>query len=182
MLFCSPLQHAVIHQPGSVHAYLLQPHCPNSCLPSLFDSGRMLCLSPTCSSLELTPWQIASGVFINNAGQAQPLGFFHEFPAETVDSLVAINCASVVKATHAVLPSMLARGRGAFVNIASVAGVPVSTPLLSLYSSTKSFVIQFSLSLSDEYKDKGIDFQVSAPPGITCMASCTEGMYCSLVC
>jgi hypothetical protein len=88
-----------------------------------------------------------------------------------VDNLVAINCASVVKATYAVLPSMLARGRGAIVNISSAAGVPVSLPMVSLYSSTKSFVIQFSLSLSDEYKDKGIDFQVRPPPGIICMSS-----------
>jgi short-subunit dehydrogenase len=99
-------------------------------------------------------------VFINNAGQSNTRDFNHNLSAETVDNLVAINCASVVKATYAVLPSMLARGRGAIVNIASVAGVPVSVPTLSLYSSTKRFVIQFSLSLSDEYKDKGIDVQV----------------------
>jgi short-subunit dehydrogenase len=117
-------------------------------------------------------------VFINNAAQGQTPGFFHELTAETVDDLVAINCASIVKATHAVLPSMLARGRGAVVNISSAGGVPVSTPLLSLYAATKTFVIQFSMSLSDEYKDKGIDVQVSPPPGITCMSSCTEGMCC----
>jgi 17beta-estradiol 17-dehydrogenase / very-long-chain 3-oxoacyl-CoA reductase len=120
-------------------------------------------------------------VFINNAAQGQTPDFFHELTAESIDNLVAINCASIVKATHAVLPSMLARGRGAIVNISSAGGVPVSTPLLSLYASTKTFVIQFSLSLSDEYKDKGIDVQVSAPSHLTCMSSCTEAMCCSLV-
>jgi short-subunit dehydrogenase len=115
-------------------------------------------------------------VFINNAGHTQPLSFFHELPAETVDNLVAINCASAVKATYVVLPSMLARGRGAIINIASVTGVPASTPLFSLYASTKTFVIQFSMSLSDEYKDKGIDFQVRPLPGVTCMSLRTDGM------
>jgi short-subunit dehydrogenase len=110
-------------------------------------------------------------VFINNAAQSPPPDFYHNLSAEMADNLVAINCASVVKATYAVLPSMLARGKGAIVNISSVAGVPASLPMVSLYSATKSFVIQLSLSLSDEYKDKGIDVQVRPPPGITCKSS-----------
>jgi short-subunit dehydrogenase len=134
-------------------------------------------------------------VFINNAALSPPSGFYHKLSAEMVDNLVAINCASVVKATYAVLPSMLARGKGAIVNVSSVAGVPASRPMASLYSSTKSFVIQFSLSLSDEYKDKGIDIQVRPPSGIMCMSSTgparekkkiiiteTRVIYCTFVC
>jgi 17beta-estradiol 17-dehydrogenase / very-long-chain 3-oxoacyl-CoA reductase len=74
---------------------------------------------------------------------------------------VAINCAAMVKATLAVLPGMLARGKGAIVNISSGAGTPVATPLLAVYGASKAFVDHFTLSLAEEYKGKGIDFQVT---------------------
>ena len=80
-----------------------------------------------------------------------------------MDSVVAINCAAVVKATHAVLPTMLTRGRGAIVNISSIAGTMESTPYISVYGSTKAFVDHFTLSLADEYRHQGIDIQVKSP-------------------
>ena len=103
-------------------------------------------------------------MFINNAGQATSPAFMHELTAAEVDNTVAINCAAVVKATHAVLPAMLARGRGAIVNISSVAATPKATPYFSVYSATKAFVDHFTLSLADEYHHQGIDIQVNSSP------------------
>ncbi|CAD6336858.1 unnamed protein product [Miscanthus lutarioriparius] len=66
--------------------------------------------------------------------------------------------------TAAVLPRMLARRRGAIVNVGSGSTVAVpSFPLYTVYSSTKKYVAQLSRSLYVEYKSKGIDIQYQVP-------------------
>ena len=99
-------------------------------------------------------------MFINNAGQATDPAFAHENTVAEVENIVAINCAALVKATHAVLPCMLARGRGAIVNISSLAATPAATPYMALYGASKAFVDHFTRSLSEEYGAQGIDIQV----------------------
>lgn len=65
---------------------------------------------------------------------------------------------AVTFVTHALLPGMLRRKRGAIVNMSSYSGLyPVG--LLSVYSGTKSYVDQFSRSLQQEYGSNGIIIQ-----------------------
>lgn len=101
-----------------------------------------------------------AGVFINNAGQAVYPAYLHEDDPKDIDNCVAINSQAVVKACYAVLPGMVARGRGAIVNVSSVVGTPKAVPFMAIYGASKAFVNQFTKSLNAEYKDKGIDIQV----------------------
>nr|CAB3254198.1 17-beta hydroxysteroid dehydrogenase [Phallusia mammillata] len=61
----------------------------------------------------------------------------------------------MVKMTQLILPGMIKKGKGIVVNIGSGSGV-CPTPLLSVYSSTKTFVDCFSKCMHSEYADKGI--------------------------
>ncbi|KBZ60676.1 hypothetical protein K875_03623 [Mycobacterium [tuberculosis] TKK-01-0051] len=58
-------------------------------------------------------------VLVNNAGFGT-YGPFAEIEGDRERELVAVNVAAPVRLIHAVLPGMLARGRGGIVNVASV--------------------------------------------------------------
>lgn len=71
---------------------------------------------------------------------------------------------SVIEMTKAVLPGMLARKRGAIVNISSANGrVPTGSPLYALYAGTKAFVEAFSRSLAGEYARRGLTVTCQSP-------------------
>ena len=57
-------------------------------------------------------------VLVNNAGFGT-YGRFSELDAGREHELVAVNVDALVRLTHAVLPGMLARGRGGILNVAS---------------------------------------------------------------
>jgi short-subunit dehydrogenase len=62
---------------------------------------------------------------------------------------------ALVRLTHIALQLMLARRTGWILNIASLAGCqPV--PYMSVYGATKAFVLEFSLSLWEEVRRKGV--------------------------
>ncbi|TKW05050.1 hypothetical protein SEVIR_7G151100v4 [Setaria viridis] len=105
------------------------------------------------------------GVLVNNAGACYPYArYFHEVDEALVRNMVRVNVEATTRVTHAVLPGMVVRGRGAIVNIGSgSASVLPSCPLHTVYAATKAFVDQFSRSLYVEYKSKGIDVQCQAP-------------------
>ncbi|CAM0151201.1 unnamed protein product [Urochloa decumbens] len=105
------------------------------------------------------------GVLVNNAGVAKPCAaFLHEFDAEAWMSMVRVNLWALTEVAAAVMPGMVARGRGAVVNIGSgsTEALP-SFPLYTIYAATKRYVAQFSRSLYVEYRSKGVDVQCQVP-------------------
>uniref|UniRef100_A0A0E0LAP6 B-keto acyl reductase n=1 Tax=Oryza punctata TaxID=4537 RepID=A0A0E0LAP6_ORYPU len=106
------------------------------------------------------------GVVVNNAGVAKPGAvYLHEADVEAWVRMVRVNVSAVTEVTAAVLPGMVARGRGgAVVNIGSAASESIpSLPLYTMYAATKRYVAQFSRSLHVEYASKGIHVQCQAP-------------------
>ena len=60
------------------------------------------------------------GVLVNNVGMMGPHFLpFLELEAAAARDMVTVNCTSATVLTHSLLPAMLARGRGAIVNIVS---------------------------------------------------------------
>ncbi|EES11015.1 hypothetical protein BDA96_06G138900 [Sorghum bicolor] len=105
------------------------------------------------------------GVLVNNVGRSYPYArYFHEVDEALARSLIRLNVEAVTRVTHAVLPGMLERGRGAIVNMGSGASaIMPSDPLYTVYVATKAYVDQFSRCLYVEYKSKGIDVQCQVP-------------------
>ncbi|CAL5026787.1 unnamed protein product [Urochloa decumbens] len=105
------------------------------------------------------------GVLVNNVGASYPYArYFHEVDEELARRLIRLNVEAVTRVTHAVLPEMVERRRGAIVNMGSGASaVMPSDPLYTVYVATKAYVDQFSRCLYVEYKSKGIDVQCQVP-------------------
>ncbi|KAL8249947.1 hypothetical protein R6Q59_006815 [Mikania micrantha] len=105
------------------------------------------------------------GILINNAGVSYPYArFFHEVDDELLTNLIKVNVEGTTKVTHAVLPAMVKRKKGAIVNIGSGAAIVIpSDPLYAVYAATKAYVDQFSRCLYVEYKNSGIDVQCQVP-------------------
>jgi 3-hydroxy acid dehydrogenase/malonic semialdehyde reductase len=94
-------------------------------------------------------------VLVNNAGLALGLG-----PAQTADldhwdEMIDTNCKGLVHCTRAILPGMVARGRGHVISLGSVAGT-YPYPGGNVYGGTKAFVHQFSLNLRSDLHGTGV--------------------------
>jgi len=63
---------------------------------------------------------------------------------------------SVCGLTHAVLPGMLAKGRGRIVTVSSLLALSQGGPGHTVYPAAKSFVLKFMLSLSAEVRSRGV--------------------------
>ena len=97
--------------------------------------------------LESLPADFAAvDVLVNNAGLALGL---EPAPAANLDDwdlMVDTNVKGLMYCTRALLPGMVARGRGHVINLGSVAG-EFPYPGGNVYGATKAFVYQFSLNL-----------------------------------
>ena len=100
-------------------------------------------------------------VLVNHAGTIV-VRAFHETSEEDWDRLMAINVKSMFLVTRAVLPAMLAAGRGAIVNTASISSFTAS-PLESAYCATKGAVLQLTRAIAVEYRDRGIRCNAVCP-------------------
>ncbi len=68
---------------------------------------------------------------------------------------VNLNCRATLALTKLFLPDMVARKKGAIINIAAAVGLfPV--PLMATYAASKAFVVSWSQALSQELKKTGV--------------------------
>ncbi|KVW33405.1 SDR family NAD(P)-dependent oxidoreductase [Burkholderia ubonensis] len=88
----------------------------------------------------------ALDVLVNNAGLALGVEPAHKASLDEWQTMIDTNCSGLVTVTHALLPGMIARGRGHILNLGSVAGT-YPYPGGNVYGATKAFVRQFSLNL-----------------------------------
>jgi len=90
----------------------------------------------------------------NNAGIVVG-GDFLTVPEESLSRTTAVNIDAVMWCTRAFLPSMIERGSGHLVMMASAAGL-LGVPGMAAYSASKHAVIGLSESLRAELRKKGV--------------------------
>jgi 3-hydroxy acid dehydrogenase/malonic semialdehyde reductase len=97
----------------------------------------------------------AVDLLVNNAGLALGLGPAQDADLDDWDQMIETNCKGLAYVTRAVLPGMVARGRGHVINLGSVAG-SYPYPGGNVYGGTKAFVHQFSLDLRSDLHGTGV--------------------------
>jgi len=100
-------------------------------------------------------------VLVNNAG-CNVRGALEEREPEDLARIVDTNLKAPILLCRAVLPYMRRAGRGAIVNVASLAG-RVPLPDEATYCATKFGLRAFSLALADELRETGINVSIVSP-------------------
>lgn len=100
-------------------------------------------------------------ILVNAAGIGA-FGQVTEFSDADYDTILDTNLRSIFMTCRYVLPSMIARGKGDIVNIASIAG-KVGSPTRAVYCASKFGVVGFTQSLAEEVRQHGIRVSVVCP-------------------
>ncbi|WP_328301821.1 SDR family oxidoreductase [Streptomyces sp. NBC_00435] len=100
-------------------------------------------------------------ILVNNAGFGLPVPFPYS-PVEDEERMLDLLVKVPLRLTHAVLPGLRARRRGAVVNVSSVAGLlPTGT-----YGAAKAWITAFSESLRVDMEPYGVRV-LAVVPGFT---------------
>ena len=103
-------------------------------------------------------------LLVNCAGISMG-GATHEMSSSHWDRIVDVNIRGVVNGVRAVYPSMIARGQGQIVNVASGAGL-VAPPFVAAYAMTKHAVVGLSTALRAEAALHGVRVNVLCPGAV----------------
>lgn len=98
---------------------------------------------------------------INCAGIGS-FGFFHESEEGFEEKLININILSLTILTKYFLGKMIERREGGILNVASTAAF-IGGPKMSIYYSSKAYVLSLTEALHDEVKDLGIRISCLCP-------------------
>jgi hypothetical protein len=100
-------------------------------------------------------------LLVNNAGFGLTTPFLEQ-PRERVQEMIDLNVKAVVELTLGLLPGMVKRGRGAVINVSSVAAFqPV--PYMGVYGATKAFILSFTEAIAHELRGTGVSLQALCP-------------------
>ena len=92
---------------------------------------------------------------VNNAGLARGMQPAQRADLADWECMIDTNCKGLVYVTRALLPGMVARGRGTIINLGSTAA-HYPYPGGNVYGATKAFVHQFSLNLRSDLHGTGV--------------------------
>jgi len=104
-------------------------------------------------------------VLVNNAG-VMPLSPLEKLKVDEWDRTIDVNIKGVLYGIAAVLPRMQAQGSGHILNVASIAGIKVFTPIGTVYSATKHAVRAISEGLRVEMGNNGVRVTVVSPGAV----------------
>ncbi len=100
-------------------------------------------------------------LLVNNAGTAA-IGPLATADIERLDAEIRLNIVAPTRLAHAVLPGLVARGRGAIINIASVMSQMVQ-PGNTVYGGGKAYLLHLSQVLAQEVEGAGVRVQAVLP-------------------
>ena len=113
----------------------------------------------------LVQWLAEQGsspdLLVNNAG----LGDYGEFATaewEKLEAMLRVNVEALTHLAHALVPGMIRNGRGAVVNVSSLASL-LPIPDFAVYAATKAYVTSFSEALRIELREHGIPVLAVCP-------------------
>ncbi|KTG11067.1 dehydrogenase [Haloprofundus marisrubri] len=101
-------------------------------------------------------------VLVNNAGVGHSPKPVEDLPPAERDFVFDVNISGVWNGCAAALPAMKARGSGAIVNVASLAGV-IGSPNLGAYSLSKGAVVNFTRTVAVEAGPAGVRANAVCP-------------------
>ncbi len=100
-------------------------------------------------------------LLVNNAGFGT-VGRFADLDADREEEEIRLNVVALVRLTRAALPGMIARRRGAIINVSSMAAFQPG-PYNATYSATKAYVNHFTEALHEELRGTGVTVQALCP-------------------
>jgi uncharacterized protein len=104
---------------------------------------------------------VSVDILVNNAGFAQ-YGRFVDTDAAAEREMMQVNIIALTRLTKLLLPSMLERGWGKILNVASTAAFQPG-PLMAVYYATKAYVLSFSYALENELRGTGVTVTALCP-------------------
>ena len=100
-------------------------------------------------------------LLINNAGLGDSGPFATSDPIRN-EQIALVNIVALTSLTRLLLPQMIAKGRGAILNVSSSAGfLPI--PGDAVYAATKAYVTSFSEAIRAELRGKGVSVCAVCP-------------------
>ncbi len=114
---------------------------------------------------ELVRWleaeKLIVDLLINNAGLGD-LGSFATSSPERNEEMMLVNMVALTRLTRALLPPMIARKRGAILNVSSSASfLPIAN--FAIYAATKAYVTSFSEAIRAELRGTGVTVTTLCP-------------------
>lgn len=111
---------------------------------------------------ELQRKRLTIDLLVNNAGYGVA-GSYVNVTWPDHSRFMQVMVTAVLDLTYRLLPSMIERGWGRVINIASVAGMVPSPAGHTLYGASKAFLIRFSEALASENMAKGVHVTAVCP-------------------
>lgn len=117
------------------------------------------------AAVERTRVQFGSPVqvLVCAAAVLGPIGPFVESSPKAWQELVQTNFVGVLNACRAVLPSMIERRSGKIILVAGVGGRMPSRPNFAVHAATKTAIVRYAESLSEELLEHNIQINCLAP-------------------
>jgi len=115
-------------------------------------------------------------LLVNNAVQFGPVGPLAATDPDRWWQAVEVNLRGPLYCTRAVLPGMLARGRGRIVNVSSGVGL-AAIPMLSAYVVSKTALYRLSENLAAETRGNGV-MVFAIDPGLVRTAISESALSC----
>jgi len=138
------------------------------------DGGKAIAFAADVSKLDSVNTMVQETVkkfggmdiLVNNAGIESTPALVQDITEEQWDKVMAVNLKGVFLCCKAVIPSMIARGKGRIVNIASTAAVRMTFFGSADYTASKHGVAGLSLHLAWELADHHITVNTICPGGV----------------